>query len=116
MPAHYREAGMNLVKDLLNQKIIAYCGNSRSEWCAPTHFAKKPGRVPLVICLVLDFSHLNNCLIRDQPQVFPTGEEIRQQLCPECVVWVCMEALAAYFQIKVEREDQHNTTFISRGW
>ena len=50
------------------------------------HFVEKPGRVPLALCLVADFSHLNNCLIRDQPQVFPTGEKIRQQLGPKCVV------------------------------
>ena len=40
----------------------------------------------MALRLVIDFSHLNSCLIRDQPQVFPMGEEIRQQLGPECVV------------------------------
>ena len=54
-PADYKETGMKLVKDLLDQKIITYCGNSRSEWCAPAHFVKKPGRVPLALCLVVDF-------------------------------------------------------------
>ena len=86
----YRETGMKLVKDLLDQKIIAYCGDSRSEWCAHAHFVKKLGRVPLALRLVVDFSYLNDCLIRGQPQVFPTGKEIRQQLNPERVVWVCM--------------------------
>ena len=89
-PAHYRETGMKLVKDLLDQKIIAYCGDSRSEWCAHAHFVKKLGGVPLALRLVVDFSYLNDCLIRGQPQVFPTGKEIRQQLNPERVVWVCM--------------------------
>ena len=39
-PAHYRETGMKLVNDLLDQKIIVYCGDSRSEWCAPAHFVE----------------------------------------------------------------------------
>ena len=30
-PAHYKETGMKLVKDLLNQNIIARCRNMRSE-------------------------------------------------------------------------------------
>ena len=46
-PAYYKETGMKLVKDLLDQKNIARCGDSRSEWWAPAHFVEKPGRVPL---------------------------------------------------------------------
>ena len=30
----------------LDHHIVKYCGDSRSEWCAPAHFVKKPGRVP----------------------------------------------------------------------
>ena len=60
----------------------------------------------------MDFSHLNSCLIRNQPQVFPTGEEIRQQLCPECVVWIYMDTLAPYFQIHIAESDVHKTTFM----
>ena len=45
------------------------------------------------------------CLIQDQLQVFPTREKIGQQLGPECVVWVTMDALAAYFQIDVAKSD-----------
>ena len=83
------------MQDLLDQRIIQRCGASRSEYCAPAHFLEKPGRVPLALCLVVDFTRLNEQLIRDQPQVFPTGEEIRQQLGPDCCVWICMDALAA---------------------
>ena len=103
---------MKLVNDLLNQKIIKYCSNSRSEWCAPAYFVKKPGRVPLALRLVVDFSHLNECLIQDQRQVSSTGKEIRQHLGPEFVVWVCIAALASYFKIDVAKEDQHKTNFM----
>ena len=103
---------MKLVNDLLDQKISEYCGDSRSEWCALAHFVKKPGRVSLALWVVVDFSHLNECLIRDQPHVFPTGEEIRQQLRPECVVWVCMDALVNYFQIDMAKEDKPKTIFL----
>ena len=96
-PAHYRETGEKLVQDLLDQRIIQRCGASRSEYCAPAHFVEKPGRVPLALRLVVDFTKLNDQLIRDQPQVFPTGEEIRQQLGADCCVWICLDALAAYF-------------------
>ena len=72
-PAHYRETGRKLVQDLLEQRIIERCGASRSEYCAPAHFVEKPGRVPLALRLVVDFTRLNEQLIRDQPQVFPTG-------------------------------------------
>ena len=43
--AHYRDMGMKIVNNLLDQKIIDYCRNSRSEWCVLTHFVKNPGRV-----------------------------------------------------------------------
>ena len=33
------------------------------------------------------------------------GEEIRQQLGPKCVARVCMNALAAYFQINLAKDD-----------
>ena len=87
--AHYRETGMKLVTDLLSQKIVARCGDIRSEWCNPAHFFEKPGRVPLALCLVMDFNGLNNCLIRDQPQVFPTGGN-QAAAWPRWVVWVCL--------------------------
>ena len=55
-PDHYRDTGMKLVYDLLDQNIIEYWGNSRSEWCAPAHFVENPGRVPLALRLVVYFS------------------------------------------------------------
>ena len=61
---------------------------------------------------MVDFTRLNERLILDQPQVFPTGEEIRQQLGEDCKVWVCMDALAAYFRIKVRKEDCPKTTLM----
>ena len=64
-PAHYRETGRKLVQDLLDQRIIERCGESRSEWCTPAHFVEKPGRVPRALRLVVDFTHLNERLIRD---------------------------------------------------
>ena len=97
-PAHYREVGRKLVQDLLDQRIIQRSGEGRSKDCAPAHFVEKPGRFPLVV----DFTRLNEQLIRDQPQVFRTGEEIRQQVGPDGCVWICLNALAAYFQIKVK--------------
>ena len=100
------------MQDLLDLRIIERCGASRSEYCSPAHFVEKPGRVPLALRLVMDFTCLNEQLIRNQPQVFQTGEEIRQQLGPDCKVWICMDALVAYFQIKVRREDRPKTNFM----
>ena len=60
--------------------------------------------------VVVDYSHLKSCLVRDQTQVFPTGEEIMQQVGPECVIWVTMDALAAYFQIDVAESNMYKTT------
>ena len=99
------------MQDLLDQRIIERCGASRSEYCAPAHFVEKPGRVPLALRLVMDFTRLNKQLICNQPQFFPTGEEISQELGADCKVWICMDALVAYFQIKVRKEDRHKTTF-----
>ena len=62
-----------MVQDLLNQRVIQRCGASRSEYWSPAHFVENPGRVPLALCLVVDFTCLNEQLIRDQPQVFPTS-------------------------------------------
>ena len=79
------------------------CGTSRCKYCAPAHFVEKPGRVPLALRLVVDCTRLNEQLIRNRPQVFPTWEEIRQQLGSDCKVQVCMDTLAAYFQKKSGR-------------
>ena len=76
------------------------------------YFVEKPGRVPLALPLVVDFTPLNERLILDQPQVFPMSEEIRQQLGADCKVWVCMYALAAYFQKKVRNEDHPKANFM----
>ena len=58
-PAHYRETAAKLVQDLLDQRVIERCGASRSEYCVPAHIMEKPGRVPLALLLVVDFTHLN---------------------------------------------------------
>ena len=55
-PAHYRETASKL----LNQRVIQRCGASMSEYCAPAHFVNKPGRVPLALRLVVDFTRLNS--------------------------------------------------------
>ena len=55
---------------------------------------------------MVDFTQLNERLIRDKPQVFCMGEEMRQQLGADCKVWVCMDALAAYFWIKFAMENR----------
>ena len=60
---HYRETGRKMVQDFLDQRIIQKCGNSRSEWCAPANFVEKPGRAPLALRLVVDFTRLNEGLI-----------------------------------------------------
>ena len=96
-PAHYRETGRKLAQDLLDQRIIERCGASRSEYCAPAHFVEKPGRVPLALRLVMDFTRLNEQLIRNQLQVFPTGEEISPELGADCKVWICMAAFRKIF-------------------
>ena len=108
----YRETGRMLVQDLLGQRIIERCGDRRSKWCDPAHFVEKPGTVPRELRLDVDFNRLNEQLIRDQPQVFPTGEEIRQQLGADCKVLVCMDALVAYFQIKVTKEHRKQITLM----
>ena len=57
----------------MDQRIIQRPREGKSEYCASAHFVEKPGRVPLALSLVVDFTRLNEQLIRDQPQVFPTG-------------------------------------------
>ena len=68
--------------------------------------------VPLACRLVVEYTRLNSCLIRDQAQVFPKREEIRQQLGKECKVWATSNALVAYYQINIDKKDQHKTTFM----
>ena len=62
----------------------------------PAHFVEKPNRVSLALRLVVDYTGLNKCLVRDQPRVFSTGEKIRQHLGSMCKVLVTCDALAAY--------------------
>ena len=86
--------------------------SSADQRSAPAHFEEKPGRDPLALGLVVDYSALNACLIKDQAQVFPMGKEIRQQLGPECCVWTTSDALSTYYQIDTDKIDQHKTTFV----
>ena len=91
-PLHYMETADRLLADLMAQRVIRESTDTRSEWCSPGHFVAKPNRVPLALRLVCDFTGLNSYLIRDQPATFPTGDDIRKQLGPECKVWACMDA------------------------
>ena len=93
---------------MLDQNIIGYSGDRRSEWCAQAHFVEKPNRTLLALRLVVDFLYINSCPIRDQAQLFPTGEEIRQQLDPECCCLAIADALSAYYQIDVAELTQVN--------
>ena len=60
----------------------------------------------------MDFSDLDKCFMSDQPQEFPTGKEICQQLGEDSCVWSTSDALSAYYQIEVAAEDQHKTMFM----
>ena len=66
---------------------------------------EKPGRVALALGLVVDYLALNACLIKDQAQVFPMGEEIWQHLGSECCIRATAEALATYYQIDMDTID-----------
>ena len=82
----------------------------------PAHFTEKPNSVPVALRLVVDYTRLNKCFIRDQQQVFPAGKEIRQHLGSERKVLVTPDALATYYQIDVDNQEQHKTTFlVNRG-
>ena len=74
---HYLATAKKLVEDLNDQNIIVHAAKQRSERCAPAHFVEKPRIVPLALRLMVDYTRLNSCLIRDQAQVFPHlgGEE-----------------------------------------
>ena len=74
------------------------------------HIVEKPVRVPLALRLLVDYTGLNFCLIRDQAQLFPTGEEIMQWLSKQCKVWATSNSLAAYYQIDVDKRDQEKAS------
>ena len=100
-PAQYWSTSKKRVANLLKLNIIVYTGDQRSEWCAQAHLVEKAVGVLLAPRLLVDYTSLNSCLIRDQAQVFPTGEEMRQQLGKECKVWATSDALAVYYQREV---------------
>ena len=101
-PLHYMETADKLLADLMAQGVIEEAGNTRSEWCSPAHFVPKFIRVPLALQPVCDFTNLNSYLTRDQPATFSTGDDIRKQLGPDNKVWACIDALSAYYQVKLD--------------
>ena len=111
-PFHYMETTDKLIADLIAQGVLEESRDTRTEWCSPGHFVQKPSRVPMALRLVVDFTGLNSYLIRDQAATFPTGDDIRKQLGPDCKVWMCMDALSTYYQVKIRPSDVHKTTFI----
>ena len=60
VPLHYKEPAANLVKELIDSKVMIREPNP-TEWCSPAHFVPKPsGKVRLVI----DYRRLNEATLR----------------------------------------------------
>ena len=114
-PLHYTETANKLVTDLLLHGVIWESGDMRSKWVSAVHFVSKPNRVPLTLRLVVDYTRINDCLIRDQATVFPTSEEIRQMLGADNNVWLTANAIAAYYQVNIAERDVDKTTFLLNG-
>ena len=112
MPLHYMGTADKLLADLISQGVIEEAGDTRLEWCSPAHFVPKLHRVPLALRLVCDFTNLNSYLIRNQPATFPTDDDIRKQLGPECKVWACIDVLSAYYEVIIRPSDVPKTCFI----
>ena len=96
-----REAGEQLIRELLESKVIEEC-TSPTPWCSPAFFVKKASGAAR---LVTDFRALNKVVDR-VGWPFPSSDSIRESILPESKVFFAIDALSGYFQLPIKKEDR----------
>ena len=103
-----REAGEQLIRELLESKVIEEC-TSPTPWCSPAFFVKKASGAAR---LVTDFRTLNKA-VDGVGWPFPSSDSIRESILPDSKVFFAIDALSGYFQLPIKKEDRKYLSFIT---
>ena len=80
-----------------------------TEWCSPGFFVPKPASAN--VRLVIDYSVINRFIARS-PHPFFSARDIIKQIRPESKWFGCFGSVQGYYQILLEEESRHLTTFL----
>ena len=107
VPLHWREKGEDIIKKLLDGKVITW-QDDPTEWCAPGFFvAKKNGDLRLVI----DSTRLNK-YVKRPVHTFPSAQEILSSIDPSSSVFAKLDATQGYHQVPLDEDSSKLTTFL----
>ncbi|KAG1673335.1 Transposon Ty3-G Gag-Pol polyprotein [Nymphon striatum] len=107
VPLHFQKGADDCIKKLLRLQIIERV-DTPTDWVSPGHFVQKPNGT---LRLVTDYTNLNE-FVKRPVHPFPTGLEIIHSLKNSSKWFAKLDALSGYFQIPLEAESSHLTTFI----
>ena len=83
--------------------------NETSDWCCPAFFVPKGDKIH--VRLVTDYMKLNKHMNRPI-HLFAHMTEILQAIPPEAKFFAKMDAVHRYFQLGLDEESSHMTTFL----
>ena len=112
---HLQAPSEKLVERLCCNKIIERVpDNEPTVWCSPAHFVEKPisdSRKEVDSRLVTDFVWLNQFVERPV-HPFDSPRDLIRKLPPGNNVFARFDCLHGYFQVEVDPESRHLTTFL----
>ena len=103
-----REGSGKTIKELINRGVITPV-NETSDWCSPAFFVLKGDNIR--VRLVTDYTELNTHVNR-LIHLFGHTLEILQAIPPEAKFFAKMDAVHGYFQLGLDEESSHMTTFL----
>ncbi|NJL71583.1 MAG: RNA-directed DNA polymerase [Candidatus Competibacteraceae bacterium] len=108
VPMHLKDAAEEAIKQALAAGVIAPV-TEPTEWISPGFFVEKPGGSG--VRLVTDFTALNKAIER-QVHPFPSTLEMMRNISPSSKIFCKLDAVQGYFQIPLDEESSHLTTFL----
>ena len=111
-PLAYQAEADKMIQDLLDNGVIVR-ETEPNDWCAPAHFLRKPDSEPgnLRLRLVTDYTRLNKQVKRPE-HIFPTIEQVRQEIKPNARWFCSLDMLHGYFQVPLSESASSLTCFM----
>ena len=109
IPYAEKAAVWEAIKEMWDRGIIQKMGEEPSPWCSSLHYVfKKTGKARIVN----DLRYLNQNIVRP---VYPqqTPREAIARIPPDAMWFSVIDMAAGYFQVELDKESQHLTSFIT---
>ena len=109
IPYAEKAAVWEAIKEMWDRGIIEKMGSEPSPWCSSLHYVfKKTGKARIVN----DLRYLNQNIVRP---IYPqqTPREAIARIPPDATWFSVIDMAAGYFQVELDKESQHLTSFIT---